>query len=825
MSSESISLVDFQGLVTAPGLLARAKASFIDVRNMLFSAPGVLRKRRGFRRMDGNAGGPIWKLLTSSALGANVLAHVGSGAGIQFRFGDGSAAFTALGPVDSGNLTRTRGQRTELALSQGNHYMTTSEGPVRLESDIGSSPLYYAGVMRGQPTGNLAVSPASGTNIANGFARAYRATWHKLDADGVELGGAPTGRMIVSNRNFASGWTGAAAAATLAVPIQKEWGTLGTAIAADTYFVRLWGGRTYDEANGQVGDDEMYLTSETWVTAADIAAGFVFLTDNTPDDFLLSSPRLHTNALNFPPTEAGIRQGIVNADDPPPVANTIANWQDVVWYGGLTTRPLISLALIAALADGDTVTVSSNGSSTTVTARNAPALATEFKIFTAAPTLSLNIRETTRAMVQCLNLNGISTGFDAYHVATSSTQPGAFLLEQRRVDLTTGLQFSTSVPTKFLSLSGYDVTNSPEVTPQVVSNGLAFSKPIRADAVPPINSFNVGPRDATLLHIEPYQQKLLCFTDRGIYQVTGRTYADFAVFPFELSYRLISSGLVAVCDERVYAWCYEGIIEIDSSGATPISPPIEPTIEELLVRCGGGPSAATSTTKLGWNCLADLGFAVAYRMAHEVRFHFPAADAPSVLNGCADWLSFDTRTRTWTKGRFTSETNYDGYNDSRCCGVVRFIDDLLAMGSWSSGSDTFLFLERREYDPVDFQDTDRSGDSWPVSSSGTIQFQIPDAKGSQHWQQVVFNWDAEEVSWRTLPTLVFIDMQTEHAAVTFGSVDTSGAPMARFEPPREVRRGQRLQVRFRHEQIEYLGIVGIDVSLNSGSRFARTVAS
>lgn len=49
--------------------------------------------------------------------------------------------------------------------------------------------------------------------------------------------------------------------------------------------------------------------------------------------------------------------------------------------------------------------------------------------------------------------------------------------------------------------------------------------------------------------------------------------------------------------------------------------------------------------------------------------------------------------------------------------------------------------------------------------------------------------------------------------------------MARFEPPREVRRGQRLQVRFRHEQIEYLGIVGIDVSLNSGSRFARTVAS
>lgn len=822
MSADGISLIDFQGLVTAPGLLARAKASFIEVRNMLFNAPGVLRKRRGFRQMPGNAGGPIWKLLTSSALGADLLAHVGSGAGMQFRFGDGSAAFTALGPVDSGNLTRTRAQRTELALSQGNHYLTASEGAVRLESDIGSSPMYYAGVMRGQPTGTPTILPASGTNLADGYARAYRVTWHKLDADSVELGGAPTGRLIVSNRNFTFGYTGAAAAAALSVWVQKEWNTLNTSIAADTYFFRLWGTRTYNEAGGQVGDDEMYLISETWVTAAHIAAGFIGLIDSTPDDFLLTSPRLHTNALNFPPIEAGIRQGTVNADDPPPIANTIANWQDVVWYGGITVRPIITLAQIAALADGDTVTVSSNGSSTTITARNAPGLPTEFKISAAAPTLALNIRETTRAMVLCLNQNGISTGFDAYHVATSTSQPGAFMLEQRRIGLTTGLAFSTSVPAKFLSLSGYDIANSPAVDPEVVSNGLAFSKPLRADAVPPINSFNVGPRDATLLKVVPYQQKLLCFTDRGIFQVTGRTYADFAVFPFDESYRLLSNSMVAICDERLYAWCYEGIVEIDSAGVTPISPPIEPTIENLIVRCGGGPSAATSTTKLGWNCLADLGFAVAYRMAHEVRFHYPAADDPTNLNGCADWLSFDTRTRVWTTGRFTSENNYGGYNDSRCCGVVRFIDDLLAMGSWSSGADTFLFLERREYDPLDFQDTDRSGDSWAVRSTGTIQFQVPDAKGAQHWQQVVFNWDAEEQSWRTLPTLVSFDFQTETAADALGSVDTPEV-VTRLEPTRPVRRGQRFQVRFTHNVVEYVGIVGIDVSFNSGSRFARQV--
>lgn len=818
MSASGISLVDFQGMVTAPGLLARAKASFTESRNVLFSAPGLIEKRRGFRRMPGNAGAPIWKLLTSDALGANVLAHVGTPSPTNFRFGDGSGAFTALPTIDAGALTRTRGQRTELALSQRNHYLTTTEGVARLESDIGSSDIRYAGMPKGLGVLNPILS-ASGSNIADGFARAYRGTIHRLDADEAELGGAPTARWIVSNRSgVTGGYTGAARAADFSVMLPREWGTLATALDPDVYFLKLWGNRTYDEANGQVGDDEMYLISQTTITAAMIALGYVNLVDSTPDDYLLTSPRLHTNGLNFPPVEAGIRQGTVNADDPPPVAETIATWMDVVWYGNLTTRPLISLALIAALADGDTIVIRNNGATLTFTARNVPAAPGDFQIFTTAPTLALNIRETVRALM--VAMDALTDGYTNFQTATATSQPGAFLVEQCRTDVGF-LSISVGQPAKWLSLSSYDLGTAPQLTPATITNGLAFSKPARADAVPPINSFNVGPGDCTLLKVQPYQQRLLCFTDRGIYQVTGRTYADFSVFPFDESFRLISSSMVAVCDEKVYAWCFEGIVEIDSSGVRVISPPIEPSIEQALVQCGGGPSAATSTTKLGWNCLADLGFAVAYRMAHEVRFHFPQSDDPTNLNGCNEWFSYDTRTQAWTTGRFPA-TTYNGFRDSRSCGVVRLIDDLLAMGSWSAGADTFLFLERREYDPLDYNDTNRSGTDVPIPSVVTIQFQIPDAKGSQHWQQSVFNWDSGEFSWRTLPTSVDVAIETDNDGVSMGTILTPVA-LTRFEPPRRVRRGQRFRISITHALAEYMGVVGIDQSFDSGSRFGRTV--
>ena len=271
-----------------------------------------------------------------------------------------------------------------------------------------------------------------------------------------------------------------------------------------------------------------------------------------------------------------------------------------------------------------------------------------------------------------------------------------------------------------------------------------------------------------------------------------------------------------MCDQKVYAWCNEGIVEVDDGGVRVISTSIEPTIEALLVTAGGGSSLSAGRT-----ALSVLGFATAYRNQHQVRFHYPEGNSYSLMSHCAFWLAFDTRTRTWTKGDFGPKS-INGFFDGRCCSVVRFSDDLLVGGSWSFGTDTFLFLERRAYVASDFSDDDRTGGNAAITSALTMQYQMPDDSGAQHWQQTVLSWDAEEVSWRTLPTTIDIRHTTEGVTVAAQTVAVSELS-TRIEPPDDERRGQRMKLLITHGVAEYAGIVGISQAYRQGTRFAREV--
>lgn len=814
MPASKIDLTEFAGMVTAPGLLSRSPASCITALNVEFPAPGLIRKRRGFSRQSGNAGGPVWKLLTSQLMDASLLAHVGTTTeATNFRFGDGSGAFTAPGIIDGGTMTRSRTVRTQMGVCQKNHYVTADEGVGRLEEDFFAAVVgRYAGMPRGLGPTDTSSSLTGGTAFADGAGRAYRITWHRMDASGVELGGAPSSRWVVSNTAAFPGYVAAAAASTVAfILIPFEWGTLDTPLDA-AYFYRIWGTRQFLDTS-QLGDDECYLLTEQFLTSTDITNGYVAFTDTTPDEYLLSSPRLHTNLLNFPPDEAGLLQGQANEDAPPPLANDVAYWQDCMWFADVTQRATISVTQIAALANNDTITVRANATALTLTAKTVPAVATDFFIHTAGNTTQ-DIRQTVVNLCDCINVNAGASGLYAYPLATTTTQPGAFVLEVHRPSAAP-IRFDTSVPTKFSVGDGYILSANEDNFAQ--TNAMMFSKPLRADAVPPVNLLTAGPSDATILRIFPLRDRLLVFTDYGIWQVTGRTFADFACFPFDLGYRLMGRELVALCDEKVYAWCYEGIVEIDDGGVRVVSTPIEDSILNDLVLAGAG---ASDPLQAGRDAFAAQGFAVGYRNEHQVRFHFPQADDPADLNACAYWYAFDTRTRAWARGQFTT-TLFGGYLDARSCGVVRMSDDRLALGCWSAGADTFVFLERRAYDGSDYKETARDGTDANIASVVIFQFQVPDMAGAQHWQQLVMNWDNATSSWRTIPTSIEVGFNTEAA-----SSSNTVAPVrvdTRQEIPQTVRRGQRLLISIGHGLSEYFGITGVSQAYRAGSRFARQV--
>jgi hypothetical protein len=254
----------------------------------------------------------------------------------------------------------------------------------------------------------------------------------------------------------------------------------------------------------------------------------------------------------------------------------------------------------------------------------------------------------------------------------------------------------------------------------------------------------------------------------------------------------------------VYAWCYEGIIEIDGGGVEVVSTPIEPTLQALYYATGFDFATTAS--------FATAGFAVAYRQGHRVLFFYPEAVVSANLKGCGKWLVFDTRTRAWTTGS-PKAADVSGYYDQRSCGVVRWNDDRLILASWNNASsDAYLFLERRTYSASDYLDTDATGTNYAINAALTLQYQQPDATGAVHWQRVTTHFEAGEFSDRPLPSSVTITMSTDGSGasvtVTPTVYDTT------IEVPSPARRGKRCQITIADTtNSSNLGVIGIEIML------------
>lgn len=824
MPPAKIDLTDFQGLVTSPGLLMRANASCNLVRNFDFPAPGVIRKTPGFALFETQQVQSVWKMFSDAALFASEpLKHVSAAASlIPNRLQVGTSDLFTVDQSGLAPLSRPApGPRMQMAACQRNHYVTADLHVARIESDL-SEAVRYAGMPRGMGASTAPVLINATVNpLGNGIARDYRITWHCLDANDSELGGAPTARVTVANASYVSGYSaGAARAARVVFSIPREYDT-NVGFFPDKYFFRAWATKTYTD--GELGGDEMYLVQERYPSPAESLADAVTVDDLTPDSFLTGAPTLHTNTTNFPDAEVGILQGVSNADDPPPQANDIAYFQNVMFFADYLYPATLSLAMIGNAVDGDTVTltmysIASGPIITVLTARNAPATSLDFQINSTAPSVTLRIRETVRDFVRVVNSQFGGDFLRAYHTSNTASSPGV-------VDIYTAEAGTWSPTITFSASSRWQLNNGyqegTQLDAQRVTNGLAFSKSTRADAVPPVNVLSVGPGTCTILRLFEHRDRMYIFTNAGIYTLTGSNYDDFSVQPFDLGFTLLARDSIALCDEKIYAWCKEGIIEISDGGVTVISTPIEPTLDNIYVTAG--------TAKV-----SIFAFAVAYRSRHQVRFHYPYVGTSS-LHGCGDWLSFDTRTRMWSHGDFGLTVWPDLFRDNYLSGCVMVFDDLLALGretpvTGAPAAGYFLVKETPASSPAAFIMAHARGDgaSEAVSSRIDFQFQVPDDAGLQHWQQTDINWDAGELSWRPAPTFFTLNYFTErNETIGEGALAEPQAPatayVTRIETPRGSRRAQRLKLSLLHSQIEYMGIVGVAQSYRSGAKFARQV--
>lgn len=824
----AITVTDFKGLVTAPGQLVRAPGVCTTAENVTCDAPGVIRKRVGFGpKLPGGTGGPVYQVISSRLLNDKLLVHYGTASTANaLRYGTGTGALSAVSLPSGVTIVRDpKSQRTKCAVAQRNHYLTGDAGVVRMLSDYTAA---FAGMPEGQAPDTYGMNAAvysvltgTGGFLADGASCAYRVTWHRLDGEGVEIGGAPTGRLVVRNITGTSGYAAATAKNTiLRVPLPQELGTASTDFAADVYFCRLW--RTRTAAANFETDDECYLVFEGYADSTAVTNGYLVATDSTPDSVLIGGPRLHTNAVNFPPGEEAAIQGVLNASEPPPTANDVAYWQDCMWFAETSRRPLVQLTSQALAADGNTFKLyltTGGGALETYTCLNAPAAATDFQRVSTLGTLSLNLEATLRNMCEVVNRQ--STRVYAYYVSAGVQTPGVV----RIVSRTTTAYFAECGWAGLPNQPGAG-NAAADLTDSAQPNGLYFSKPLQADAVPPQNLLTVGPNDSRVLRIVPYRDRLFVFTDAGIFQVTGQTFRDFNVSPFDTTYRLRQRDLVAVCDDKVYAWCWEGIIELGDGGVRVISSPIEPTFMSTMALLAEVDELSPTTQGV------PLGYAVAYRAKHRVMFFFPYIDVNNGEIRIWQWLTWDTRAESWTTGKFADTPGTAPATQGQeptSCGAVRFSDDRLVYGTWNSASgDAYLVPERMQTN-AGTSDWIDEGVVVDASTVATVAFNfwVNGLNELAHWQQTVLQFDGGEWSWRTgytnqqTVTWTADNGQTASQTTAHPSALAVSRNMARLECPTNVRRSNQLQVQVVDSSTSYFGLTGVSQSFGEASRFVR----
>lgn len=840
-------MFDFSGLVSAPGLLARPGASCVAVSNFRFPAKGIMRKREGFERLETNANSLLRNVFSLPFFGSDAVVMSGGYTLLESFTQTGAFAVAKLSNGATQNLTLgSLGLRTAdvsgAASSLGAAaYVLDRYGRV---GRIEANPSGTVGVnahsvaLAGMPMGlepwtysmNAAVYSvlAAGTLLPNNASRAYRVTWHRKTVDGsVTLGGAPTGRLVVRNIAGTSGFVGATSDVTLRIPLPTQLGD--TAQLTTSYFWRLWGSRIQAAATDSP-DDELYLVAEAFVTAADITNGYAVVTDVTPDVYLEASPRLHTNATNFGPSDAGLLSGQTMADEPPHAARCLEALADCMFYGGTTFRPAKALRLIAPLVAGETITIATTvpAFSLTLTAvAGAPAAAGQFTAVGTLATLGLNIEACVRNLVDAWSRGskvptvaaGSESAVSLYSTSQGTDAPGQIRIESVGPSFTI-LAGSAATGRKFSPALG---TVAETVGPTSASNVLLFSKPGRADAVPPINQLVVGGASNRIDAISLYRERLLVWTTAGLFKVEGADFSSFQVTPVDTTARILGPRTACVLNDRAFAWCSDGIVEFSDAGTRRISEPIAPTLRSILeVYSGDGESFPGIAS----------GFACIDKRNGEALFFYASKANGALDYRCTRWLAWNARTETWSTGAFAADTTT--HWKAAGCNVVD--NDRLVLMSPTDDIATpvrsvRLFRQMLGHvggvvDSAYFSDDDTSASQTDVVASVTFQFQLADLDARPHWQQLRIDLEGGEQAFFPLPSglEVLWEVDAQAAASTAVLVQPTSA-LVRLETPDGFRRATRQRVTIRSvaptATTGPMGILGVKQTFaDGGSRFA-----
>lgn len=544
---------NIKGLYTYPSDLAGVPAGTLAVaKNISLSRLNLAEPRRGYDKLASlpSVSDRADKFFFYDG---EVLTHYGSTLAL-YSGGSFSSKGTLSTPSSS---TSPR----SAAMSQ-NLYLTSSVGIQKLD-DVSSS-LYSAGIAKGLHM-SASLKAGTGTAVPTANYVAYRYLLARRDANKNVVRGGVSGRVVIEN---ASGST-------------KDITLIGYLPSGldTTYTVEVYRSPSISAEP----PDELQFCYEYPLTSSDISNGYFTFDDIVPDSLLGAA--LYTNK-NV--------EGIINDNARPPLARDIAEFKNHMFYADVESIQRFSFALVATAGAGlvvnDTITISNGVTSETYTAKaseNIPSK--QFAVDVASSSPSVRIDNTIRSLVNIIN-RGSSIVY-AFLMSTGADDlPGKVLLEARALG-----------SNAFTVVSGRAAAFSPQLTAVATTsqtssndaykNGLMFSKPGQAEAVPIKNVLFVGSSDDRILRIIPLRDSLMIVKGKdGIYRLSGVDAQSFSVSLLDSTAKLVAADSAVVLNGLVFGLFESGICQVSDSSVEIISQPIK---DKLLPLFG----AALSTVR------------------------------------------------------------------------------------------------------------------------------------------------------------------------------------------------------------------------------------
>lgn len=637
------------GINLSSPFTSRNENTLVEAKNYIQDASGVMKSRRGYTRSSAHVAGPIYKAAsyteTTDSLGnpgAIVVNNGGTTSPTELRFFDADGA--TLTSISGGFLNPDLGYRMQTMVARGNLYATETNGVYAMPATLATAAagLRLAGQTMGTPLILRYIymdnaPPVGPAWLAVGRAAAYRVVYGRDDTTGQILG-APSGRCVFVNSTVLG-------QPVLYVNLVNACNTGNLPLTAGVDWFDIYRSKTTDYATEGEPGDNMKLILRYYPSAGEIAGGFVQIRDSIDDTVWdRPTPYLYTNTDNgdvglIGPNGAPQR-GISLGNETPPRAKAMTIWNNRGWYADNRTRPTYAFNFIALPTPGDTLVI--NG--VPISAVAAPGAPNEFEVINTG-VLSFDLMQT--ALNFCAAVNLTPGSIYAQYSGTTTEGPGSVTLYRR--DFGADFTVSTTNP----AWSNPPIPDVPISGPAEFPGRLFFSKDGEPEAVPVVNFFQVGSITSRIHQLAARRNYLYCFSDAGLYRISGNDENDFAVELVEPRCHLVARETVCTgSDGLIYAICREGIAQIDDSGITWIQAGIEPVWRFNLDTIG------EDNANKHW-------FAVSSPRWQTVTFLFSARGQGQPTGG----FVWNIPTGTWTRLEFP---DYEGLSlQARACGTIQ----------------------------------------------------------------------------------------------------------------------------------------------------------